>query len=1082
MRHILFILLLLLPFLSFVQSPEVVITNGHTDAIVAVDISPDGKWTATGALDKLIKITHNVTGQELRTFSGNAGRIEFVKFDDKSDLIGAKCNDDKLKFWDIRTGELTAEYDCHIAYGSFGFVLNNTKVLYVNEDGELCLFNPFKQEPPKKLGLISVSKFVASRDGKMAYCYDYQGRFQKVDLSNGEVVFEKAYNDEYVFIEARMDIDEKGKFIAVAFKDHKIHILNTSDFSTYHIFSGHEEKVEDLKFDEKSTTLFTLQANSTDLFSWDVKNKVLKKRAKVLDFGPRFIEPHPTQDFIVLTDWKDIKYVDRSSFKVNKIIQTKANRIMNMAYDQKGKYLAAASLDVNIKLWDLEQNKIVSTFMGFWPVAIDPNGNDLISNYRSIKLAIWDIQTGELKNELETGGDLIQKIAYSKDGSLLAGIGVRGKVHIWDMATKKVKKTIDWPPGMTYGVAISPDNKYVAASGLGNSFYVWDIETGELIKHQEGYSLMISDLSFTPDGKYLAASNWDGNLYLFDTKTWTEKQVFKGHTNVILTIDASDDGKYLVSGAGNYVGKEADNTAIVWEIESGKEICRFHGHIGGINKVIFDKKSTMVFSTGDDGTIKAWDYKTCNEVGTYVSVNDMDYIITTPDFYYMASKDAIKAIAFRIEDQLYPFDQFDLKLNRPDIVASRLGKTPQRLINAYNYVYKKRLKRMNFDMNELNDDFHLPEVSLLTQDIPLVTKAAYLEFEVACSDSKYLLDRINVTINGVPIQGVGGISLKDEKDKVVKRRLKVDLLPGPNQVQVSVLNRSGVESLRQTVSIVRDVDKIDGDLYLATVGVSSYLDERFNLKYPAKDARDIENTLKQAKGLYQNVYVKSLTDSLATSDNIIGLKSFFDQAKPNDAIILFVAGHGLLDENFNYYFATHAIDFDNPSKLGLPYEALDALLVETKAIKKILIMDTCHSGELDEDEIEASSVEIASADDIQFRNAGAGVRKKESFGMQNTAELMEHMFTDIRRGSGAHVISSAGGVEYAMEGDEWQNGLFTYCLLRGLENTRADANNNHEIVVSELKDYVYKEVKKLSEGKQVPTAREMNSNLDFRVW
>jgi len=108
--------------------------------------------------------------------------------------------------------------------------------------------------------------------------------------------------------------------------------------------------------------------------------------------------------------------------------------------------------------------------------------------------------------------------------------------------------------------------------------------------------------------------------------------------------------------------------------------------------------------------------------------------------------------------------------------------------------------------------------------------------------------------------------------------------------------------------------------------------------------------------------------------------------------------------------------------------------------------------------------------------------KENQLGLQNTSELMKSLFTDLRKGTGVTVISSAGGVEFAMESDSWQNGLFTYCLINGLTTQVADLNGDNMITVSELQIYVQTEVSKLSNGKQTPNSRIQNNEMDYRVW
>jgi hypothetical protein len=144
------------------------------------------------------------------------------------------------------------------------------------------------------------------------------------------------------------------------------------------------------------------------------------------------------------------------------------------------------------------------------------------------------------------------------------------------------------------------------------------------------------------------------------------------------------------------------------------------------------------------------------------------------------------------------------------------------------------------------------------------------------------------------------------------------------------------------------------------------------------------------------------------------------------------------------------------------------------------MIDACHSGEIDKDEVELAVADVNESDDIQFRAVGNSASPK--LGMQNTSELTKSLFTDLRKGTGATVISSAGGMEFAMEGDDWSNGLFTYCFINGIKTKAADYDNNGEIWLSEIKRYVSEQVTELSNGKQRPTSRIENQVIDFRVW
>ena len=168
------------------------------------------------------------------------------------------------------------------------------------------------------------------------------------------------------------------------------------------------------------------------------------------------------------------------------------------------------------------------------------------------------------------------------------------------------------------------------------------------------------------------------------------------------------------------------------------------------------------------------------------------------------------------------------------------------------------------------------------------------------------------------------------------------------------------------------------------------------------------------------------------------------------------------------------------SEEAIAYEDLESLLDGIAPLKKTLLIDACHSGEIDKDEVMLAEANVTQEENIQFRAIGSTAKPK--LGIQNTSELTKSLFTDLRKGTGATVISSAGGMEFAMEGEDWNNGLFTYCFINGIRSKEADINKDGEIWLSELQEYVGEKVADLSKGKQQPTSRIENQSVDFRVW
>ena len=230
------------------------------------------------------------------------------------------------------------------------------------------------------------------------------------------------------------------------------------------------------------------------------------------------------------------------------------------------------------------------------------------------------------------------------------------------------------------------------------------------------------------------------------------------------------------------------------------------------------------------------------------------------------------------------------------------------------------------------------------------------------------------------------------------------------------------------------------------------------------------------------MHVKLLLDTAATRENILGAREFLAASKVTNQVVLFVAGHGLLGDRLDYYFGTTDIDFAHPDKRGLGYGELEGLLDGIAPRSKLLLMDTCHAGEVDtEADAPAPAQKFAAAGEVKARGFKM-LPGKRTLGLNSAFELMRELFADLRRGSGAQVISSASGVEFAFESAAVQNGVFTWSVLEGLKTAAADTNKDGQVPVSELRDYVVAKVRELTNGQQTPVSRREALDNDFRVY
>lgn len=518
-----------------------------------------------------------------------------------------------------------------------------------------------------------------------------------------------------------------------------------------------------------------------------------------------------------------------------------------------------------------------------------------------------------------------------------------------------------------------------------------------------------------------------------------------------------------------------------WESGKRDPIVMMRAHKASIEDIQLTHDGKRLLTADADGVVRVWDAATRDSILTFQQLGlGKDYIFLTPDNYYKASRGAFDYIHFARGMEVYSFDQFDLKYNRPDIVMERLGASP-RQVEIYRRAWQKRVRRMGYTEEMLSGEIHAPKLQVVDkQSLPVLTQQSTIKLKISASDSKYALSRLFINLNGVPLFGKNGRPLSVGAKKIFQTIETIELAAGDNRIDLFCMNEKGVESYKEQVLVYCNKSRKKPSLYIAAVGVSHYLDNRFDLTYASKDARDFVQAVSTlTANRFAKIHPLVLIDEAFAPRSLSQLKQFFAQAGRDDVVMLFYAGHGVLNAELDYFLSTHAMNFDRPQQDGIDYRDFEDVLDGISSVYKYCFIDACHSGEIDKDDYLAENTLTQPVGKVVFRQAGVGARKLRPNGVAQVNALVKDLFMDIRYGVGATILSGAGGMEAALEGSEWKNGLFTWCLKKGLAELAADRDANGQVSISELMNYVCTEVKSLSHGFQSPNVRMANFQHDF---
>ncbi len=196
------------------------------------------------------------------------------------------------------------------------------------------------------------------------------------------------------------------------------------------------------------------------------------------------------------------------------------------------------------------------------------------------------------------------------------------------------------------------------------------------------------------------------------------------------------------------------------------------------------------------------------------------------------------------------------------------------------------------------------------------------------------------------------------------------------------------------------------DKWAFVVGVSKFAKPSINLKYPAKDAKDLSNYLINEANFAPD-HVKLLVDEQATKERVLaelGDKWLPRLAHPNDLVLIFISTHGSPSqadlEGLNY-LVMHNTDPDSLYATGLPLSDLAAAIKQrVHSNRVVLIIDACHSGAAD---------------------TAKGLTR---VGNIDSAALSQ--------GTGQLIICSSMPNQVSWESKRYQNGVFTHQLIEAL--------------------------------------------------
>ena len=163
------------------------------------------------------------------------------------------------------------------------------------------------------------------------------------------------------------------------------------------------------------------------------------------------------------------------------------------------------------------------------------------------------------------------------------------------------------------------------------------------------------------------------------------------------------------------------------------------------------------------------------------------------------------------------------------------------------------------------------------------------------------------------------------------------------------------------------------------------------------------------------------------------LERLFSERKPDDLLVLYFSGHGVVDDAGRFHLTTAHTDQGLLNSTAIAGSFIHGLMESSRSKRQVLILDCCFSGAF-------AKGMMAKGDAVNFQ-----------------AQL---------GGKGRAVLTSSSATEYSFEQKEAELSVYTEYVVEGLRTGIADKDGDGWISVDELHEFARAKVRETSPAMQ----------------
>lgn len=497
----------------------------------------------------------------------------------------------KISVYDLRNNRShTLPIEARYNYTTLALAPNGIILIAAEEDGEVHIINlNFRNVLYRKRFNRPIKSIKFSPDGKHFALTKENGVFVYIAPGSNkrifdpfvlERVFHGAFDDTTC-----LDWSHDSRLLAVGSRDMTTRICafaKSKNLKEYSI-GGMKDTVVGAFFEEKSYNLCTVSADG-HVSAWDCSVDADGLIAEKDLYKVKTKSTEDVEDDIPLPEEEDDTKKETKSEGDPDQPKVFYRRRFRVFLDT---HLGKHKVSVTAVQYHKRINMLVVAFASGDFIMLDMNDN------------------GAVVHSLSISKQTITSVAMNLSGDWIAlGVSSLGQLVVWEWQSESFILKQQGHFNNMRVVIYSPDGQNIATGGEDGKVKLWSSQSSFCFVTFSEHTAAVTGLAFTQSGRAIISSSLDGTVRAFDL---TRYRNFKTLTSTrptqfsCVTVDSS--GELVASGS------QDSHDVYLWSLQTGRLLEVLAGHEGPVVSVQFSSQpgSTMMVSTGWDGTVKVWD-------------------------------------------------------------------------------------------------------------------------------------------------------------------------------------------------------------------------------------------------------------------------------------------------------------------------------------------------------------------------------------------------------------------------------------------------------------------------------------------